>query len=78
MFARNEDAGPAGNVQWGLDKGMLENNWDPWDENSPQNEIGYQRRVESDIETTEVFRVSTRIDNGLRYTLGIHYFVVYS
>ncbi|KAF5365496.1 hypothetical protein D9757_012971 [Collybiopsis confluens] len=36
MFDRSEDAGVAGNSQWGLDVGMLEDNWDPYDLFAPE------------------------------------------
>jgi hypothetical protein len=40
MFALSDEAGHAGNYQWGLDKGIHENNWNPWDEFAPELAIG--------------------------------------
>ncbi|KIK66734.1 hypothetical protein GYMLUDRAFT_238970 [Collybiopsis luxurians FD-317 M1] len=36
MFDRSEAAGFAGNSQWGLDIGMLEDNWNPYDLVAPE------------------------------------------
>ena len=36
MFDRSEEAGVAGNSQWGLDIGMLEDNWNPYDLSAPE------------------------------------------
>ncbi|KIK60752.1 hypothetical protein GYMLUDRAFT_85199 [Collybiopsis luxurians FD-317 M1] len=45
MFDHCSDAaGPAGNHQWGMDKGQHKNRWNPWDEFAPENVIGYQKR----------------------------------
>ncbi|KIK66490.1 hypothetical protein GYMLUDRAFT_239427 [Collybiopsis luxurians FD-317 M1] len=38
MFDRSENAGVAGNSQWGLDVGMLEDNWNPYDLSAPEME----------------------------------------
>ncbi|KAF9060136.1 hypothetical protein BDP27DRAFT_1237347, partial [Rhodocollybia butyracea] len=48
MFSRSKDAGEAGNYQWGLDKGIHENNWNPWDLLAPENMIGYKAREASE------------------------------
>jgi hypothetical protein len=42
MFSHSKDAGEAGNYQWCLDKGIHENNWNPWDSLAPENTIGYK------------------------------------
>ncbi|KAK7446054.1 hypothetical protein VKT23_014677 [Stygiomarasmius scandens] len=45
MFNLRDEAGEAGNMQWGLDNGMHQNGWNPWDVYAPECEIGYKRRV---------------------------------
>lgn len=56
MFDRSEAAGPAGNCQWGLNKGMNENNWDPWDVGAPERGIGYSKHEASEpIVSTKSF-----------------------
>ncbi|KAF9073345.1 hypothetical protein BDP27DRAFT_1318739 [Rhodocollybia butyracea] len=44
MFALSDEAGHAGNYQWGLDKGIHENNWNPWGEFAPELAIGSKIR----------------------------------
>ncbi len=36
MFDTSEDAGIAGNHQWGLDIGMHQDNWYPWNSHGPE------------------------------------------
>ncbi|KAK7434743.1 hypothetical protein VKT23_020021 [Stygiomarasmius scandens] len=50
IFSLGVDAGEAGNKQWGLDVGMHENDWNPWDVYAPECEVGYQRREAEDPE----------------------------
>lgn len=50
MFDMSEMAGMAGNLQWGLDIGMHEDNWLPYDNDAPEMGIGTEHREGSDSE----------------------------
>lgn len=48
MFDMSENAGVGGNSQWGLDIGMHEDNWSPYDNDAPEMGIGADHREGSD------------------------------
>ncbi|KAK0479331.1 hypothetical protein IW261DRAFT_1420054 [Armillaria novae-zelandiae] len=50
MFDRSEDAGIAGNFQWGLDVGMHQDNWCPW-KFGGENGKGVREGTESELES---------------------------
>ncbi len=52
MFDRSEDAGIAGNHQWGLDVGMHQDGWYPWSSNGPEGEKQVREGNESELEVS--------------------------
>ncbi|KAK0244804.1 hypothetical protein EDD85DRAFT_785168 [Armillaria nabsnona] len=50
MFDTSEDAGIAGNHQWGLDIGMHQDNWYPWNSHGPEEEKDTREGNESELE----------------------------
>ncbi|KAK0477806.1 hypothetical protein IW261DRAFT_1420657 [Armillaria novae-zelandiae] len=50
MFDRSEDAGVAGNHQWGLDVGMHQDSWYPWRNDGPEGEKNSCEGNESELE----------------------------
>ena len=54
MFERSENAGVAGNSQWGLDVGMLEDNWNPYDLSAPERNGKEQEGSDSECEVSNL------------------------
>ncbi|KAK0492478.1 hypothetical protein EDD18DRAFT_1079611, partial [Armillaria luteobubalina] len=52
MFDRSEDAGVAGNHQWGLDVGMHQDGWYPWSNDGPEGEKNLHEGNESELEVS--------------------------
>ncbi|KAK0477775.1 hypothetical protein IW261DRAFT_1565555 [Armillaria novae-zelandiae] len=50
MFDRSEDAGVAGNHQWGLDVAMHQDGWYPWSNDGPEGEKISREGNESELE----------------------------
>ncbi|KAK0473021.1 hypothetical protein EDD18DRAFT_1117802 [Armillaria luteobubalina] len=55
MFDRSEDAGVAGNHQWGLDVGMHQDGWYPWSNDGPEGEKNLREGNESELEVGPCF-----------------------
>ncbi|KAK0435307.1 hypothetical protein EV421DRAFT_1908785 [Armillaria borealis] len=55
MFDRSEDAGVAGNHQWGLDAGMHQDGWYPWSSDGPEGEKNSHEGNESELEVGPEF-----------------------
>ncbi|PBK62015.1 hypothetical protein ARMSODRAFT_1025149 [Armillaria solidipes] len=55
MFDRSEDAGVAGNNQWGLDAGMHQDGWYPWSSDGPEGEKNSREGNESELEVGPEF-----------------------
>ncbi|KAK0432697.1 hypothetical protein EV421DRAFT_2000250 [Armillaria borealis] len=55
MFDTSEDAGIAGNHQWGLDIGMHQDNWYPWNSPGPEEEKETHEGNQSEIEVGPEF-----------------------
>ena len=53
MFDRSESAGVAGNSQWGLDIGMLEDNWNPYDLSAPERNGRVREGSDSECEVSD-------------------------
>ncbi|PBK96169.1 hypothetical protein ARMGADRAFT_924997, partial [Armillaria gallica] len=51
MFDMSEEAGIAGNCQWGLDVGMHHDNWYPW-KIGGENDKGVREGTESEVEVS--------------------------
>lgn len=52
MFDTSEDAGFAGNHQWGLDIGMHQDNWYPWNSPGPEEEKDTREGNESELDVS--------------------------
>ncbi|KAH7877332.1 uncharacterized protein C8R40DRAFT_1040663 [Lentinula edodes] len=50
LFDISENAGEAGNQQWGLDAGSHLQNWNPWAELGPENYCTTKREGDDEIE----------------------------
>ncbi|SJL15384.1 uncharacterized protein ARMOST_20504 [Armillaria ostoyae] len=55
VFDRSEDAGVAGNHQWGLDAGMHQDGWYPWSSDGPEGEKDSREGNESELEVGPEF-----------------------
>ncbi|KAK0433001.1 hypothetical protein EV421DRAFT_2063429 [Armillaria borealis] len=55
MFDTSEDAGFAGNNQWGLDIGMHQDNWYPWNSPRPEDEKDTREGNESELDVGPEF-----------------------
>ncbi|SJL16611.1 uncharacterized protein ARMOST_20137 [Armillaria ostoyae] len=55
VFDRSEDAGVAGNHQWGLDAGMHQDGWYPWSSDGPEGEKDSCEGNESELEVGPEF-----------------------
>jgi hypothetical protein len=50
IFDISEEAGVAGNQQWGLDAGAHLCNWNPWSEYGPERHVANKREGDDDVE----------------------------
>ncbi|KAK0234341.1 hypothetical protein IW262DRAFT_1258368, partial [Armillaria fumosa] len=62
MFDRSEDAGVAGNYQWGLDIGMHQDGWYPWSNDGPEREKNSCEGNESELEVSPFCLTSVKSD----------------
>ncbi|KAK0475392.1 hypothetical protein IW261DRAFT_1422227 [Armillaria novae-zelandiae] len=65
IFDRSEDAGVAGNHQWGLDVGMHQDSWYPWSNDGPEGEKnsceGNESNLKDQLDKQEVERKAQKV-----------------